>query len=259
MVKSIHLENFPNISQKPDYELIANMNAVKNICSNALSIRKDQNIKVRIPLAKLEVFGKKIGFLEKYKDLIASEVNVKLIEISDKIDLVGTEKIDINFKTLGPKVGSDLPKIIKAQKAGEYEKLLSGNLKIAGFEVEKSDFKLTFALSEGIIGRFCENEECVVILDTNITEDLKKEGIARDLIRLIQQDRKDRDFNVADRIKVMINCDDSEILSAINCHKSYISSQCLADGILLNMQDESGMKNFEIAEKLIKILLLKDV
>lgn len=255
-MKSIHLEAFPVISKKPDLNLISNIDAVRNICSNALSIRKDENIKVRIPLSKLQIFGKSVNFLEKYKDLIQSEINVKSVEIRDEIELVGDEKIEINFKTLGPKVGANLQKIIKGQKEKRYKKLSNGNIEIEGFEIEKSDFKCGFTIKSELNGRFCENEECVIILDTKITKELKNEGISRDFIRIIQQERKDFGLDVSDRIDLSINIEDTETIQAIKEHIDNICFQCLIEKI---SYDEKNGKEFEINEKIIKIVLSKHV
>jgi len=261
MQKSIHLESFPSIEGlQYDLTLVDEIEKIRHICSTALSIRKENNIRVRLPLNKMSIFGKDVDFIEKYKNIILDEINVKELELSNDIQSVGNEIIQINFKTLGPKIGKNIQKVIQGQKNNKYTKLDNGNIEIDGIVVEKKDFEISFKSYDAQGVQFCNKVSVAVILDINVTENLVQEGIMRDFTRIVQQDRKANDYNVMDKIIISISCNDDEILHSINKHKDYILHQCLADDINILQDDEiEDFKTHEILSKLIKVFLYKNV
>ncbi|QED23278.1 DUF5915 domain-containing protein [Candidatus Deianiraea vastatrix] len=255
-MNSIHLQNFPQINAKIDSALIDEIAKIRHICSTALSIRKEANLRVRLPLAKMWIYGKNVDFIGKYRDIILDEINVKSIELSSDISSIGKEVLQINFKTLGPKIGKDIQKVLNAQKNGEYEKMPSGNVKIADIEIEKCDFDLSFLPNDKIATQFSKGADVAVKLDVELTQDLISEGIMRDINRLIQQDRKANGYNVTDRISIQIATHCDEIVNALNLHKTTLMEQCLADSFeIVPLENLKSYREHEIIDKTIHISL----
>lgn len=261
-MKSIHLENFPKgLNFKPNSDLISDMSRVRAICSAILSLRKDNNIKVRIPLANVTVYGENLAFLTKYKDVILDETNIKNINFNANISSIGSEVLQINFKTLGAKMGKDLQKIISEYKAGNYQKVNDNTMQIAEFKIEKPDFSNSFQAKNNTTTKFCDGCNCAVEIDTNITEELEQEGIMRDFIRLIQQDRKLSGFNIMDKISIFLNTQDVKVKSVIEQYSEYISSQCLINSIEFENKNTENLYKYlhEINNSEIIIFLQKNV
>jgi isoleucyl-tRNA synthetase len=238
---SIHLTDFPVPDEsKINKGLEERMELAQKISSMVLSLRKKTNIRVRQPLNKIMIPLLNNNFRDKIegvKQLILSEVNVKSLEFMDD-DSILVKKIKPNFKTLGPKYGkymkfiaSELSKldnrqIVQLEKEG---KLL---LHIENQEIEISDSDVEI-ITEDIPGWLISTMgQLTVALDISITEDLKDEGIARELVNRIQNIRREKQFEVTDKINVIIEIN-SDLESAINKNYSYICSETLAESLVL--------------------------
>ena len=231
MTNSVHLQNIPDTSFiKSDQKLVENMDLVRNICSTALSIRDKYKLRVRLPLASLKIISKRSRQIADFTDIIKDEVNVKNIELSENISELAEFKLQLNFKKIGAEFGSKMKEISTAAKNNQWQKLENGNIKIAGKVLSKDDFeiKLTTKDSEKIFP--LPTNDCLIELDLNVTTELENEGIARDIVRLIQQDRKERNFNISDYINIKISCSD-KLQKIINANEDYIKSQTLSKEI----------------------------
>ena len=220
-----------------DKDLEERMEMAQKISSLALSIRKKTNIRVRQPLNRIlvPVLNEKLkGQVESVKNLILSEVNVKRIEYITDTEGILSKKIKPDFKKLGPKCGKDMKMIAEDMKGWTQSE-------IADFEREKTFTRMyangnsyTFELgdieiqSDDLPGyNTAAMGSLVVALDTNITPELKNEGIARELVNRIQNLRKDKKFEVTDKIRVKIQSH-PEMDEAVNQNNSYICSEILA-------------------------------
>ncbi len=240
--ESIHLADFPVYDGKLiNKDLEKQMEIAQKIASMVLSLRRKVNLKVRQPLNKIlipvldEDFKNKI---EAVKPLILNEVNIKNIEYVFDTTGIITKKIKANFKQLGPKYGKLVKHISAAlnqfsqeditalEKNGKY------SMEIEGKQVEITTDEVEI-ISEDIPGWLVTNDTNLTIaLDINVTEDLKYEGIARELVNRIQNIRKDNQFDVTDKIEIEIQ-QQPEIEQAVKKHMTYISSQTLSDSIKL--------------------------
>ncbi|MFW6248252.1 MAG: isoleucine--tRNA ligase [Bacteroidota bacterium] len=240
--ESIHLADFPVYDEKLiNKDLEKQMEIAQKIASMVLSLRRKVNLKVRQPLNKIlipvldEDFKNKI---EAVKPLILNEVNIKNIEYVFDTTGIITKKIKANFKQLGPKYGKLVKHISAAlnqfsqeditalEKNGKY------SMEIEGKQVEITTDEVEI-ISEDIPGWLVTNDANLTIaLDINVTEDLKYEGIARELVNRIQNIRKDNQFDVTDKIEIEIQ-QQPEIEQAVKKHMTYISSQTLSDSIKL--------------------------
>lgn len=258
MTNSVHLQNIPDLSFiKSDQKLVENMDLVRNICSTALSIRDKYKLRVRLPLAKLKIISKKYSQIADFTDIIKDEVNVKNIELNDNISELAEFKLQLNFKKIGAKFGSKMKEISTLAKNNQWQKLEDGNIKIAGEILSKDDFeiKLTTKDPEKIFP--LATNDCLIELDLNVTAELENEGIARDIVRFIQQDRKERDFNISDYINIKISCSD-KLQKIIIANVDYIKSQTLGKEInFIDLTDFSEKFDHKIEEENLMIKLEK--
>ncbi|MEP7167774.1 MAG: class I tRNA ligase family protein, partial [Bacteroidota bacterium] len=249
---SIHLSLMTKAEENViDKSLEERMELAQKISSMVLSLRKKVNIRVRQPLNRMllpvpdESFREKI---EAIKHLILAEVNVKQIEyISDTSGLL-VKKIKPNFKVLGKKVGAMMKDV-----AAAIPNLSSGDIsrfeKEGNFELQLKNQKINLVaedveiLSEDIPGwQVTSDGNITVALDTSITEQLREEGIARELVNRIQNIRKDKGFEVTDKIQISIKAHDS-INAAISNNFTYICTEILAASLKIveNLEDEDSI------------------
>ena len=241
-VESVHLAEFPiaNVNEI-DTDLEARMEIAQKVSSMVLSLRAKEKIKVRQPLQRImvpvlsETFQRQISAV---KDLILSEVNIKEIEYLDESSNILVKRIKPNFKTLGPKFGKHM-KSIAAAVNGFGEKEIAELEKNQEMELDLGEEKLTISMedveitTDDIPGWLVASEGgLTVALDITLTEELKGEGVARELVNRIQNMRKDSDFEVTDRIEIKIK-NTPAISSAVEANKIYICAEVLADSLEL--------------------------
>jgi isoleucyl-tRNA synthetase len=241
--ESVHLTDFPVADEsKIDKQLEERMELAQQVSSMALSLRKKTNLRVRQPLQKIliPVTGEHIkDQLEKVSGLILSEVNVKELEYLDESAGFLVKKIKPNFKTLGPRYGKLMKEIAAAVGAftqDEISKIETEgqyNLQIAGEVVEMylADVEI---ITEDIPGWVVANQgSLTVALDITVTNGLWQEGIARELVNRIQNIRKDRGFDVTDKITLDLQKND-QIEEAISNFNAYICSETLAESLTVS-------------------------
>ncbi len=228
--KSVHLQDYPDVSAFPDtIRHMQQMDTIRDICNAALAIRNAQNLRVRLPLAKLTLVTQAEGFAEEYTSIIEDEVNVKHVEISKNFDEVATLKLQIHFPVLGKRLPEKIKQIIPASKKGDWKKLADGSIEIAGEILQKEEFALLLEPKPAYktSAQPLASNDALVILDTRVTPDLEQEGYARDLVRLIQQARKDAKLHMTDRIELRLRVSKS-LESAVQTYHDYIAEQVLA-------------------------------
>ena len=239
---SVHLVLMPEVEEKYiDKDLEERMALAQQSTSMVLALRKKVNIKVRQPLAKIiiPVLDSRIQEqLEKVKDLVLNEINVKEIEFITNTEGLITKKIKPNFKTLGKKYGKMMKDIAAAfaqftqSDISAIEASENYSFTLAGSEVvlESADYEIT---SEDMPGWLVASEgKLTVAMDITITDSLKKEGLARELINRIQNLRKDKDFEITDRIEVTIEKRD-DVADALSEFDKYVCEQTLSEKITL--------------------------
>ena len=216
---SVHLQHFPDIESIPDEkELVYEIDKVREICSAALAIRNNESIRIRQPLAKLTIYSKVIKNLISYNELIKDELNVKEVIFGELDNSQATLKLKINFPILGKRLPHKVKDIVNAHKQNSWEKLDNNQVLIAG-EVLNSDEANLFLEPKNLNNAASlPGNDGIVELDTNITTDLYQEGIARDLVRFVQQSRKEADFDIADKIILTIEAS----ASTSSCLKNFI-------------------------------------
>ncbi|BDX37470.1 isoleucine--tRNA ligase [Tenuifilaceae bacterium CYCD] len=247
--ESVHLTQFPKYNAALiDKNLEERMEIAQSICSLVLGLRRKVNIKVRQPLSKImipildEKFRTQLSAVE---NLILSEVNVKELEYLTDSSGILVKKIKPNFKTLGPRFGKSMKAISEA-----IGKMTQVDINVIernnSFTIEQTDEPINITLedveilSEDIPGWLVANEgRYTVALDIKVSEELRMEGIARELINRVQNIRKDSGFEVTDKIKITIKKHQG-LNNAVHAHKDYIAGQTLAKEINLVDSDLNG-------------------
>ena len=253
---SVHLAEFPTSDEtKIDLELEARMSIAQKISSMVLSLRKKEKIKVRQPLQKIMIpvtNQANVDRIHLVEDLIRSEVNVKEIELMKDASGILVKKIKPNFKTIGPKYGRHMKAIaglIAGWKKTEIETIerkngWTGEINGEDVKLEIEDFLIT---TEDIPGWLVAvDNHLTVALDITLTEDLKQEGIARELINRIQNLRKESGLDVTDRISISF-VTNNKIKSAVENYGDHLKREVLADSLLFvdSAIDNSVMFNLE--------------
>ncbi len=261
---SVHLALFPKADAKLiDKALESRMQLAQDICSMVLSLRKKENIRVRQPLQKIMVpvlDPQQQAQIEAVAELIMSEVNVKEIEFLTDGSGVITKKIKPNFKTLGPKYPKQM-KGIAAVLAGFTQAQIADLERNNGLELDVEGTLCTLTredvdiLSEDIPGWLVASAgKLTVALDITVTEELKNEGIARELVNRIQKLRKDSDFEVTDRISVRLE-DDEFVKAAVREFKAYICGEILATDLELVKTFDEEPQEIEVDEHTLRIVV----
>jgi len=225
---SVHLTDWPSAEQFPrDAELHAGMAQVRDACSTLLSLRKAEGLRVRLPLAKAVVATPDVDLIAPHLEILRDELNVKDVELTTDVDRFGRKELVLNPKALGPRLGGRMQQVVRAHKAGDWS--VAGNAVIVG-GVELLDGEFDFRLvSDGDGGAVAtlKNTEGLVVLDTEVTAELEQEGAARDLIRQIQQARREADLDVSDRIRLTITGTES-VVQAFEAHRALVMRETLA-------------------------------
>lgn len=258
--ESVHLTNFPVADESLiDKDLETRMEMAQKITSMVLALRRKVNIKVRQPLQAVmipAIDDNQKRHIEAIKDLVINEVNVKELKFVEGSDVL-VKKVKCNFRTMGKKFGK-LMKGIAAQMNNlsqedihTLEKEGKINIKVDDQEVavEATDVEI---ISEDIPGWLVANDgNLTVALEIKLNEELKNEGMARELINRIQNLRKDRGLEITDRINVTIAPND-QIEKAVNAFADYIKGQVLADSITL-ADNDGNSTNFDDFDANIKV------
>jgi isoleucyl-tRNA synthetase len=263
--ESVHLAEFPKMVENfVDKSLESKMGKAQTVSSLVLSLRKKEMIKVRQPLQRVmipvldKIFKAEI---EAISDLIKAEVNVKEIELLDDASGVLVKQIKPNFKALGPRFGKDMGLISKEiqnfsqEQINQLDKENVLTIEISGKSINLTSEDVEIS-SQDIPGWLVANANGITVaLDITISEELRNEGIARELVNRIQNIRKDSGFEVTDKIHVQLLQNDT-IEKAVKANESYIKSETLTKELIFVDQLENGTE-IEFDELQTKVLISK--
>lgn len=226
--RSVHLADWPRPGELPaDPELVRTMDRVRDVCSAASSVRKAQGLRVRLPLPRLTVAAADAEALEPYRRLIAEEVNVKEVVLSTDVQALGSVVLQVVPSVLGPRIGGEVQRIIKAVRAGQWERCGDGAVKVAGRTLEPDEYALRLVAADEAAGRGLPGNEGLVVLDLALTPELEAEGLARDAVRLVNEARKDAGLQVSDRITLVLDAP-ADVAAAVEAHREHVMAETLA-------------------------------
>ena len=264
---SVHLTDFPVVdSSLINPELEQQINTARTLTSLALSLRKKEQIKVRQPLQKMIVPVKNLKERKRIENSIEqlkSEINIKTVELLDDANSLLVKEIKPNFKTLGPRFGKDLKAVVQAignlnsKEIQLLEEHKSIEIKVNGelVHLDETEVEVFFKDIEG--WQVAQYDGMTVALDMTLTPELKKEGLARELINRIQNHRKDSGLEVTDQIEIYLKAEE-ELQAAVSENKSYILSETLAKELTFKTVLEGGVPlEFDTITTAIQIKKLK--
>ena len=243
--KSVHLENWPDVSGiESNNQLIEEMDIIRKVVSTSLSIRKINKIRVRQPLNSLTIQSDKNRWIKENFELIKEEVNVKEINKKKKKNNENSVQLKINPRLLGPRIGKKVQECIQLSKEGKWKEE-NGVVVIGDFELKEGEYDIETITNDDPSTQTIEGTDFIVKMDLAIDEKLKKEGIARDLVRAVQTTRREKDLNVSDSIKIKI-FGDEDLIDSINQNLEFVKNQILAKEVIF----DDGSNEFDFREKL---------
>ncbi len=257
--QSVHLCDYPSaIDDRIDAKLSTSMNLLREIASLGRAARAEAKLKVRLPLSQVEVVltnDDEIAWLQTHDELVREELNVKAVAYTTEGDQYVQYTVVPNFKSLGKKIGKQIPAVKAALAAADGNELLQQMsstgfvaLNLGGQEIklDKDDIEVRLQARDGWAA--AQGTKCVVVLNTEVTDELRREGVAKDLIRTIQSQRKEIACDYTDRIEVGVVTEEGEVKDAIREHAKLIADETLAVEINLEaivgvtpVETESGM------------------
>jgi isoleucyl-tRNA synthetase len=236
--RSVHLADWPDPSALPaDPGLVEAMDVVRDVASAGLALRKSHQLRTRLPLASLTLVVDDATALAGFEPILADELNVKQVHLveagSDEATAYAVEqRLTVNARAAGPRLGRDVQTVIKGAKAGDWSVAGDGTVTCAGFDLVDGEFTLETVAGEDSAGAATAvlPRGGFVVLDTATTPELEAEGVARDLVRSVQQARRDAELDVSDRIMLTVSAP-AEVLAAARTHQELLARETLADAV----------------------------
>ena len=241
--RSVHLTDWPEAGAFPrDPDLVARMDLTRKIASVGSSLRKAANLRVRLPLAGMTVVAPDAEALEgHFAAIIADELNLKSVRLvdagaADPAEFGITQKLVVNARAAGPRLGKNVQTAIKASKSGDWSVAEDGTVTAGGLELQEHEYTLETVVESGE----GESSKAVavlpgggfLVLDTEVTPELAAEGTARDAIRAIQQARRDADLHISDRIRTTISTTEDDA-AALEANVSLIKAETLTAELIV--------------------------
>jgi isoleucyl-tRNA synthetase len=257
---SVHLTSWPDdcAAWPADEELAGAMDLVRSVCSTALGMRKAAQLRVRLPLPALTIAHPDAKSLAPFTDLIAEEVNVKAVELSDDPARLGTFELAVNPRQLGPRLGAKVQEVIRAVKAGRWVRSGEG-ITAAGVELQPGEYDLKLVAdpttNPGSIAPL-PGHTGLIALDTRVTPELAAEGTARDVVRIVQQARRDAGLAVSDRINLTIGAEGTTA-DAIAAHAEFVAAETLAVSLDVRPLDEVPAAALPAGDAHVKVILTR--
>ena len=250
--RSVHLTDWPDSSDLPaDDELVEAMDRAREICSVASGLRKAGGLRNRLPLQDLTVVTADVAALEAFAAIVADEINVRAVTLVDldsasESDFGVSQRLTVNARASGPRLGKNVQLAIKGSKSGDWSMAEDGTVTAGGLALLEGEYSLEAVVAErNSIDAVVDEGSSVdalaglsrvtgmlprngfVVLDTTVTPELAAEGLARDVIRAVQQARRDADLDVSDRISLTVSSDD-DVWAATVAHQELIMLETLS-------------------------------
>jgi isoleucyl-tRNA synthetase len=230
---SVHLADWPDAASLPaDVELVAEMDRVRDAASAARTLREKVSVRVRQPLASMTIAGPGVARLAPYEALLRDEVNVKAVRLAESIGEWASFQLQVNSRAAGPRMGIAMKSVLASAKQGHFEQLGEGRVRVADQVLEPGEWQLRLDPKPGIVCEPLAAGDAIVVLDVTLSDALIAEGFARDVVRAVQQARKDAGLHVSDRIRLELALPDAW-RDAVERFRDWIAEQTLARSIAL--------------------------
>lgn len=235
--RSVHLTDWPDASDLPaDHGLVAAMDKARDICSTASSLRKAKSLRVRLPLNDLTVVTDHAASMREFGAIVADEVNVRTLTLRDvseasEADFGVSQRLTVNARAAGPRLGRDVQQAIKGSKSGDWSVAGDGTVTAGGLALQEGEYTLETVVDDSVAGGARATAMLpsggFVVLDTEVTPELAQEGLARDIVRAVQQARRDAGLDVSDRISLTVT-GGQLVWEATVAHQALIVEETLA-------------------------------
>tara|TARA_B100000700_G_scaffold163407_1_gene180893 strand:- start:11654 stop:14851 length:3198 start_codon:yes stop_codon:yes gene_type:complete len=225
---SVHLVDWPDADHLPsDPNLVDRMDRLRDVASTALRLREEHGLRVRLPLSSMTVAGPDSEGLADLIGLLVDEVNVRSVELTDDLEHHARFVLRPDGRALGPRLGGDVQVVFAAARSGDYTQNDDGTVSVAGHLLAPDEFQLGLESPDGDTAAALDSGDTVVVLNTEVTDELAREGLARDVVRHVQQARRDADLVVTDRIHLHVDGDPA-VVAAVRTHENHVAGQVLA-------------------------------
>ena len=227
--RSLHLERWPAADELPaDPALVAAMDRVREVCSAGHAVRKAHVpvLRTRLPLPEVTVAGEGVEALEPFRSLIADELNVRRVRLNGAVSEAGDLVLTVNPRAAGPRLGSQVQQVIRAAKTGNWTRA-GETVVVGGVPLQPGEFELRLLPKNESTSRALPGDDAVVVLDVTLTPELEAEGVARDVVRLVQEARKGAGLDVRDRIDLRLQVPASA-RPAVEANQAVIAREVLA-------------------------------
>ena len=238
--RSVHLTDWPEADDLPqDATLVSAMDRARDICSVASSLRKAERLRSRLPLAELTVVTADPAALTAFTGVVGDEVNVRTVTLVDleaagERDFGVTQRLTVNARAAGPRLGKDVQVAIKGSKSGDWSVAADGTVTSGGLDLVEGEFTLETVVGDAGAAEGGPARAVAmlpgggfVVLDTAVTPELAAEGVARDVVRAVQQARKEAGLEVSDRISLSLS-GSAPVWEAVVAHQELIMGETLA-------------------------------
>ncbi len=240
---SVHLADWPDPDAEglpADEALVARMERLRDAASAALRVREEAGLRVRLPLARATVAGEGAEDLGPLAELLADEINVKSVVLTDDLEAHASLVLRPNGAVLGPRLGRSVQEVFAAARAGDWTRNAGGTVTAAGHVLEEGSFELAVEASKGGAAAGLQSGDAVVVLDTDVTPELEAEGWARDAVRAIQDCRRLDGYVVTDRIQASLALSSPEQAAAIEHWRDYVAEQVLATDLQVTVSADEA-------------------
>lgn len=244
--RSVHLTDWPDAGSLPvDDDLVERMDRVRTICSTVSSLRKAQKLRTRLPLRELTVVVPAAAGLAQFAGIIGDEVNVKavtLVDVTDasESDFGISQRLTVNARAAGPRLGKGVQDVIRGSKTGDWHITDDGTVVCAGTALVEGEFSLETVIDEAAAGGTPGETVTAmlpgggfVVLDVGLTPELEAEGLVRDVIRAVQQARREAGLDVADRIDLTVAAEE-HVQRALRDHRDLLMTETLAEHLTVS-------------------------
>lgn len=248
--ESVHLRDWPRPRPEMiDQAMNDRMDKVLAAVSLGRAAREKVQIKVRQPLGRIWILdpgGESLNIDADLCSQIAQELNVKAVLLEGKVDELVRRELKLNFPVLGARLGPAMKDVSSAAKEGAWELAGDGRVRLADQVLAAGEYELRYAGRDGLIAT--NDHDLLVVLDTQLTEDLRFEGYAREMVRTIQDLRKKADYNVEDRITVFYSGEDPRVGKTLERHGVYVSEETLAREIVPKREDSDQVAEVDLGD-----------
>jgi len=248
--ESVHMSDFPKTNESLiDENIETRMDLIRDLISLGRNAREESKVKVRQPISEVILDGKNKSTIEDLIDLVKEELNVKEVNFVDDLSEYMNFEVKPNFKVCGPILGKEIGAFSKELQNitnEDISKLDNGEeITLGNFKVTKDMIDVRISSKEGFNAAMENNN--FIILNTTLTEELLAEGIARELVSKVQQLRKEKDFNITDRIDILYS-ENEELTKVMNSFESFIKNETLCDNFLVkdNLTEEYNLNGIEV-------------